>query len=87
MTFKPEETANFLDYFETIKDDIASAPGIVSLRIYQDTNNSNVVFTHSKWLSDSYLDAYRASEIFGKVWPKTKALFDDKPMAWSLTLK
>ncbi|MFB1004808.1 MAG: antibiotic biosynthesis monooxygenase [Bacteroidia bacterium] len=87
MTFKPEETANFLDYFETIKDDIASTPGIVSLKIYQDTNNPNVVFTHSKWLGTSYLDAYRTSEIFGKVWPKTKALFDDKPMAWSLTLK
>ena len=30
MTFKPEETINFLDYFETVKDDIASSPGIVS---------------------------------------------------------
>ena len=87
MTFKSEEIDNFLDYFETIKDEIEKTPGIISLRVYQDNNNPNVVFTHSKWLSNSYLDLYRRSEFFGKVWPKTKAMFDDKPMAWSLTLK
>ncbi len=87
MTFKPEETANFLDYFETIKDDIARTPGVINLKIYQDSDNPNVVFTHSTWLSASYLNVYRRSELFGEVWPKTKVLFDDKPMAWSLTLK
>lgn len=87
MTFKPEETANFLAYFETVKDDIASMPGIVNLKLYQDESNSNIVFTHSTWLNDRYLEAYRKSEVFGKVWPKTKAMFDDKPMAWSLKLK
>lgn len=87
MTFKPEETANFLAYFETVKDDIASMSGIVNLKLYQDENNPNVIFTHSTWLNDSHLNVYRKSEVFGKVWPKTKAMFDDKPMAWSLKLK
>ncbi len=87
MTFKPEQTANFLAYFETVKDNIAAMPGIVSLKLYQDESDPNVIFTHSTWLSDSYLNAYRKSEVFGSVWPKTKAMFDDKPMAWSLKLK
>ena len=87
MTFKSEETANFLAYFETIKDDIAGMPGVVSLKLYQDTKNPNVVFTHSIWLSDRHLDTYRSSKVFGDIWPQTKALFDDKPVAWSLKLK
>lgn len=87
MTFKPEETANFLTLFATIKDSIAAMPGIVSLKLYQDENDPNTVFTHSTWLSDKYLEEYRKSKLFGEVWPKTKVLFADKPMAWSLKLK
>ena len=87
MHFKPEETANFLAYFDTIKDDIEKMPGIVSLKLYQDIEDENVVFTHSTWLNESSLDAYRGSDLFGKVWPKTKVLFSSKPMAWSLELK
>ncbi|MEO0585951.1 MAG: hypothetical protein AAF135_27315, partial [Bacteroidota bacterium] len=30
------------------------------------------------------LDAYRRSELFGNVWPKTKRLFSAKPLAYSL---
>ncbi|PCJ66361.1 MAG: antibiotic biosynthesis monooxygenase [Bacteroidetes bacterium] len=87
MTFRPEETANFLAYFETIKDDIANMPGVLNLKLYQDYNDENVVFTHSTWLNESSLDAYRSSRIFGEIWPKTKELFADKPVAWSLKLK
>lgn len=87
MTFKPEETSNFLAYFETIKEDIINMPGALNLKLYQDTKNPNIVFTHSTWLKESYLDSYRNSKLFGEVWPKTKALFADEPLAWSLTLK
>lgn len=87
MKFRQEETANFLAYFEQIKDDIASMPGIVNLKLYQDTDDENIVFTHSTWLNQSSLDAYRSSELFGEIWPKTKVLFSSKPMAWSLKLK
>lgn len=87
MEFKPEETANFLAYFETIKDKIEGMPGLVSLKLYQDEKDKNIIFTHSTWLNKSSLDAYRSSEIFGKVWPFTKTLFRAKPAAWSLKLK
>ena len=87
MTFREEETANFLAYFETIKDDIEAMPGIVSLKLYQDTKDSNVIFTHSTWLNTNSLDNYRRSDKFAIIWPKTKKLFATKPMAWSLKLK
>jgi autoinducer 2-degrading protein len=62
-------------------------PGILSLKLYQDEKNADVIFTHSTWLNKSSLDAYRKSELFGKVWPKTKVLFANDAIAWSLKLK
>ena len=87
MTFKEEETPNFLSFFETVKDDIERMPGILSLKLYQDENDPNVIFTHSIWLSVKFLEEYKKSELFGKVWPKTKLLFAENPLAWSLKLK
>ncbi len=87
MTFKQEEITNFLEYFDTVQNDIANMPGVIHVKLYQDTKNPNIVFTHSIWLKESYLDDYRNSKLFGEVWPKTKALFAEKPIAWSLTLK
>ena len=87
MNFKEDETANFLAYFETIRSKIEDMPGIVNLKIYQDEKDANVIFTHSTWLNQRSLDAYRKSSLFAEVWPKTKLLFADKPMAWSLKLK
>ena len=87
MTFKPEETASFLAFFETIKHDIGCMPGILNLKLYQDEEDENIIFTHSTWLNNSSLEAYRKSELFGKVWPKTKVLFAEEPVAWSLKLK
>jgi len=40
-------------------------------------------FTHSTWDSEEALDSYRKSDLFGDVWPRTKALFYDKPEAWT----
>mgnify|MGYP001566648851 CR=1 FL=1 len=87
MRFKPEETSSFLSYFETIKEDITSMPGILKLKMYQDTEDQNVVFTHSLWLNEQSLAAYRNSETFREIWPQTKAKFASKPLAWSLKLK
>ncbi|CAI8393855.1 MAG: Uncharacterised protein [Flavobacteriales bacterium UBA4585] len=40
-------------------------------------------FTYSWWDSETDLNAYRDSATFGVVWPKTKALFSGKPLAWT----
>ncbi len=87
MHFKSEEIENFLAYFQTIKNSIESMPGLVRLHLYQDKANSNVVFTHSIWTNEEYLNKYRNSELFAEVWPATKQLFADNAEAWSLELK
>jgi len=38
------------------------------------------------WESEEALNAYRKSELFGSVWPKTKACFANPAEAWSTTL-
>lgn len=87
MHFKPGHTKEFLEYFKTIKSQIEAMPGLVRLKLYEDASNPNILFTHSTWLNESYLNKYRNSELFAEVWPQTKALFQEKAEAWSLTLK
>ncbi|MFY0643716.1 MAG: antibiotic biosynthesis monooxygenase [Bacteroidia bacterium] len=87
MHFKAEEVDNFKQFFNTIKDKIESMPGLLNLKLYQDDENEAILFTISSWLNDQYLEEYRNSELFGLVWPRTKALFEQRPEAWSLKLK
>ena len=87
MHFRPEETKDFLNYFESIKESIKSMPGILNLKLYQDANDKNIVFTHSTWLNEESIENYKTTKEFAEIWPKTKALFASKPMAWSLKLK
>ena len=87
MEFKKEKTAIFLNYFESIKSRICVMPGLVNLKLYQDVNDPNVVFTNSTWLNEDYLENYKKSKLFGEIWPKTKLLFASDAVAWSLTLK
>ena len=39
--------------------------------------------TLSRWESEDALNAYRRSELFGVVWPSTKALFRAPAEVWS----
>lgn len=81
-----EETKipEFLSDFEEIKDKIRAFPGCKRLELLQDKSDKGVIFTYSTWESEEALEAYRNSALFGEVWPKIKALFRDKPMAWSV---
>lgn len=87
MHFEKESTNDFLQFFESIKEQIESMPGMVNLRLYQDMGNPNVVFTFSTWLNEEHLNNYRNSSLFGEVWPKTKTMFAQQAEAWSLKLK
>jgi quinol monooxygenase YgiN len=84
MTFRPEEVASFLQIFEQSKQLIRSFEGCRHLELHRDADNPAVYYTYSHWLSETHLNAYRDSELFGKTWRATKALFADKPMAFSL---
>lgn len=84
MTFKPELTSEFVSLFNSKRELIAAVEGCTHVELLQDATNPNIFFTYSLWKNESYIEAYRHSELFKSVWAKTKILFDDKPKAWSL---
>lgn len=86
MTFQPDKTAEFQAIFEASKSKIRSSPGCQHLDLLRCKNPDNIFFTYSFWDNEESLNAYRHSELFAKTWSKTKALFADRPEAWSTEL-
>lgn len=84
MNFQPEKVDAFLENFHRNKEQIRNFSGNTFLELYQDKNNKSVFFTYSIWESEEDLENYRNSELFNEVWTFTKALFNDKPQAWSV---
>ena len=87
MTFREDAVDDFLVLFNERKQLIRSFAGCSHLELWQQANIPNVFFTYSKWESEAHLDHYRFSELFKDTWAKTKALFADKPNAWSVLPK
>jgi len=83
MTFAPDKTTEFLEIFRNSKEKIRSFKGCHHVELLQDINRPNVYSTYSLWESEEHLNNYRDSLLFGQVWKATKALFSDKPQAWS----
>ncbi len=84
MSFHPEYVDQFLAIFNEKKEYIRNSPGCRLLELYRDQNSENVFFTYSYWDREDDLENYRKSELFMKVWKDTKALFNDRPQAWSV---
>lgn len=84
MTFKPELVPHFLELFEANKERIRSFPGCTRLELLREINQPERFFTYSWWNAPSDLENYRNSELFASVWSRTKALFSEKPDAWSV---
>lgn len=84
MTFRPEELADFLKDFESIKGKIRNRKGCQHLELWQDVQQPHIVFTYSFWESEDDLNAYRHSDLFAGVWKRTKARFLEKAAAWSV---
>lgn len=84
MTFKAEFIEEFVALFNSKKEFIAAVEGCTFVELLQDASNPNIFFTYSLWEEESYIEAYRHSELFKNVWAQTKIGFDDKPEAWSL---
>ena len=84
MTFRTEETSNFLKLFDQIKEKIRDVEGCDYLELMEDYDDPNSFSTYSKWHNEQALAAYRESELFDGVWAKTKAMFAKKPIAFSL---
>lgn len=84
LTFHPQLVPEFLALFEDTKDRIRHFPGCLHLELLQESSRHDVFFTFSIWQDEAALNAYRASDLFEDTWARTKALFRDKPEAWSL---
>lgn len=85
MSFKPEKVEEFKKLFDLYKSQIASAEGCLSLQLLQE-KDTTVFFTYSVWKEENYLEKYRNSELFDKVWSQTKTFFNAKPEAWTTHL-
>ncbi len=84
LSFHSEKIKEFLENFNEKKEFIRNASGCCLLELYRDKTNSNIFFTYSYWETEQDLENYRNSELFKEIWAKTKVLFNDKPLAWSL---
>ncbi len=87
MEFQSEKISEFLKNFDLVKHKIRNSKGCQLLELYQDKNNETIFFTYSYWKTEQDLENYRNSELFKKVWAKTKILFNAKPEAWSVDKK
>lgn len=84
MTFAIDKTDEFQEIFNQSKSNILAMPGCLHMELWQDLHDANVFVTHSHWESEEALNAYRNSVLFIGVWAKTKALFSEKPLAFSV---
>ena len=84
MSFHSEKIEEFLANFNEKKEFIRKSEGCRLLELYRDKINSDIFFTYSYWETEQDLENYRNSDLFKDVWAKTKVLFNDKPLAWSV---
>ncbi len=84
MTFKEEYVEDFKTIFLSNCDLIRGSEGCNHLQFWQDIKNPSIFFTYSIWEKEEDLNNYRHSDLFKKVWSKTKVLFREKPEAWSV---
>lgn len=84
MGFDPLKVDTFLSDFKEVKHQIRAFEGCEFLELYRNKHNTNIFFTYSYWRSEADLETYRHSDLFKRVWAKTKPLFNTKPEAWSV---
>lgn len=86
LTFQEDKTADFLAIFEASKSAIRNFEGCLHVELLRLKTQENVFFTFSIWKDENALENYRKSELFQTTWNKTKALFSEKPKAWTVDL-
>ena len=85
MTFREDCVNDFTGLFEARKETIRNFHGCTHLELWQDSTHENIFFTYSIWDTQADLDHYRFSDFFKDTWGSAKALFSEKPQAWSVT--
>lgn len=84
MTFRPEAVAEFEAIFNDSKTRISAFPGCQHLELLRDLDQPTIFCTYSHWDGPAALEAYRQSEFFKTTWTKTKGLFGEKAVAFSV---
>lgn len=84
MGFHEDHIETFLLNFNANKTKIRGFEGCQFLELYRDKINPTIFFTYSYWTSEDHLESYRHSDLFKRVWAKTKPLFNRNPEAWSV---
>jgi quinol monooxygenase YgiN len=85
MTFRNDCVEPFLSLFHQYKEEIRNSEGCTQLQLLRDHSNPQIFFTISTWMHPDFINQYRNSEIFGIVWPQTKAMFAAPAEAWTVT--
>ena len=84
MHFREEEVETFKEIFYDTRPHILKFRGCASVELYVDAGNPSVLYTHSTWDDEKFLDEYRASAFFKQTWQKVKRLFESSARAYSL---
>ena len=86
LTFQEDKTTDFEAIFEASKSKIRHFKGCHHVELLRAKSQGNVFFTFSIWENEEALEHYRHSDLFKTTWAKTKAMFSDKPYAWTVDL-
>lgn len=88
MTFHEKYSEQFELLFAAVKSDIASFEGCQQVELLAESTKDSkaIYFTRSIWNKESNLESYRSSDLFARTWKSTKALFADRPQAWTTQL-
>ena len=84
MHFTEAGVEEFLSIFEENKIAIRNFEGCTHLQLLKDMDDPYTYTTLSHWEGPQYLEKYRQSELFGKVWGRVKTLFSERTQAFSL---
>lgn len=83
MEFQADRVDEFDALFERYRSHIEASPGCLGVKLVSGTDQPHVRTTLSWWEGSEHLETYRNSALFAEVWPRTKALFSARPVAWS----
>ncbi len=86
LEIQADKAADFQNIFEESKMKILAREGCFHVELLRCVSPDNIFFTFSLWETEDALNAYRRSEMFGQVWPMTKALLAKPAEAWSTQL-
>ena len=84
ITLRPGTLKEFLAHFDDAAPRIRGYPGCKHLELWQGTDDPNLVYTYSEWVSEEALRYYRRSKLFRTTWKAVKPLFSERAEAISI---